>query len=206
MKWGVRRTPEQLGHRISKRINQHQKKEAAFRKKLTNISKNGSDIGSFDEQRFKYRNQPLYKRAAQTANLVATQMLVEDVLNGNFSKYGKMNNAEIKKEIQKRAVRIAASTALNVATQDAIANHAAKKYTNQGKKKYDDKLRLGRFSIEKETLMEMVAVDSCVNTAMLFESIRSDKQRKAQVERSKNEEKFNRRYKNILSKKVDDIL
>lgn len=27
MKWGVRRTPEQLGHRISKRINQHQKKK-----------------------------------------------------------------------------------------------------------------------------------------------------------------------------------
>ena len=97
-KWGVRRTPQQLGHRVVKTVRKAKEDEAAYRKKLTNITKNKS-ANPNDVKRFKYRNQSLAKRSGKTAARVISQMLIADMLTGKISNYGSMSKGELAKKL-----------------------------------------------------------------------------------------------------------
>lgn len=200
MKWGVRRTPEELGHRISKRINQHQKKEVEFRKKLTKISKNRSISGSEDERRFTYRNQKLPKRVAKTASAVASHMLVADMVSGNIHNYSKMNKTELHKAMRKNASIFAGATIANVAIKDYTAKSASKRYTDQGKK-----IKRASKLFDKEDIIE-IGVHWAVNMAATLGVAMKIQYQRAQADRFKNEAMFKRWGENILSERVDDVI
>ena len=195
-KWGIRRTPEQLGHIVKQRVNKARDDEKRYREKLTAISKNKS-ANPNDVKRFKYRNQSLGKRVGKTAATVTAQMLIGDMLTGRISNYGSMSKAELTKKLTK----IATTTAANVALNDALAKSASKRYTDSGKRAKGVKDHL----LTKEDMIE-TGVSAAVRAAPFLHAALQIKVAQTYATRDRNEQEFNRWGKNILTEKVDNII
>lgn len=184
MKWGV-----------------HRNREKAYRDKLTAISKNKSIHGTSDEKRIKYRNQSITARVGKTAVSGVAQMLIADCLTGKISRYSSMSKAELTAALTKKAFSLTATTATNVAINDALAKSASKRYTDSGKKVKGTKDKL----ISKEDAIE-VGISTAARALPVLAIIMDMKMSHVQAERRKNEELFNSWGRNILPEKVDHVV
>lgn len=187
MKWGVRR-------------ERNRNKELAYRKKLGSIIKN-KNADPRDVKRFKYRNQSYGKRFAKTAASGMAQMLIGEMLTGSISKYGQMSKQQLKQELTKKALSLTATTAANVAIQDAMAKSASKRYTDSGSKVKGVKKRI----VSKETIIEK-SIGIAARAAPIVAFAGATKLSKVVADRKRNEENFKKWGANILPEKVDNVI
>lgn len=199
MKWGVRRYQKKDGSLTSagkKRRNE----ESQYREKLSKALKN-KNIRDSDKKLFEYRNQSLAKRTAKTAARQMAGMLIGDMLNGNISRYAKMDKAVLTSVLAKKAMSIAGTTAATVAVNDALAKSASKKYTNDGKATKGRSRKI----ITKEEFIQ-TGVSLAVSMAPAITTIAGMKLADVRRNRAKNEEIFNRWGQNILSEKTSNVI
>ena len=194
MKWGVRRFQKKDGSLTPDG-------EKRYREKLSKIVKN-KYINESDRRRFEYRNQSLAKRAGKTAASGVAQMILSDVMTGNITRYASMNREQLIRSLTKKAITLTATTAANVAVNDALAKSASKRYTDDGKKIRGTK---NNGLMTKEDAIETgVGIASRVVPVMNIALKMKASQVRAQ--RAKNEETFNRWGQNILSEKLDNVI
>lgn len=209
MRWGVRRYQRQDGsltsagrkrYSISEAVSKSKTKEKDYRKKLSSIEKrNTSSSGyqlSTDAKLIEYRNQKLSSRVAKTAAGVIASKLITDTVTGNIGRYKHMSTSQIAKELTKAV----ASTAANVALNDALAKSVSRKYTDEGaytKKK--------RSFITKEDVMRK-SVGVAIKMAPVIGALANMKMAEANAQRARNEELFKSWGQNILTEKTHNVI
>jgi hypothetical protein len=179
--------------KLGMKWGQHKAKETAFRNKLTALGKNKSLEGTSDAKRFKYRNQSLGMRYGKTAGSMMTQSIIGAVLTRKMP----TNPAQVAIHVAK----IAALSASKVATQDALAKSASKRYTDAGKRLPGTKPSI----FTKEDLIEMGS-GAAIKAAKIGTFVLGKKAIQVKAQRAKNEAAFNRWGGNILSQKVDNVV
>lgn len=193
MRWGIRRTPEQLG-----RATARKKERADFRQKAANVAANKYAQGS-DRQRARYASSTAAGRISKTAFSFLAQMVIADVMTGNISQYKNMNAAQITRKITSIAIKTAGLVALN----DALAKSAMKNYTDKGTtvpgKKRSTKI------VTKEDMIGM-GVRVGVAAATVGASIGTHKLAQAARTRKANEARFNAWGQNILPQKTSEVV
>lgn len=199
MKWGVRRTPEQLGHRAKTKTKYSE--EDIYRQKLSKIL-NNKKVSKSDAQRFKYRNHGIAYRVGSTAAQYVASSLLQDAFSGHIHRYASMSKAELAKEFTKKASKIAVQTAATVALKDALAKSASKNYDNNGN------VINGRKTVLLNTKEDWIekGVGTAVRIAPIVSNVCLRKMSTIANERRTNQEQFERWGQNILSEKVDNVI
>ena len=188
MKWGVRRTPEQLGRRKSEK--------AAYQKKLKNIQKN-KNANTSDVKRFQEVNQPVRARISKSAASVIAQTVIKDMLTGDMNRYAYMSKTDIAIKIG----AIAAETAAKVAVKDALAKSASRRYTDDGE------LRKGpanRTRTKEDYIQLGISIGTPV--AKIAARIALDDLHKANIQRRVNEDRVATWAEKILFEKVHKVV
>lgn len=204
-KWGIRRfqnkdgTLTALGRKMAKQVGRIRDNETAYRRKLSNITKN-RNADPNDVRRFKYRNQSLAKRVIKQATTAAVSTVIGDILTGRYKNYARMS----KTELTKKLLTIGMTATANVAIEDALAKSASKRYTDFGKKVRGTKDRL----IQKEDLIE-AGVSSVARAAPMLYALLSMKAFQLHIQNARNakyEADFQRWGQNILEAHLEDVI
>lgn len=200
MKWGVRRSPAQLGRRIVSGIKNYvsrkNSEEKEYRAKLSKIANNKS-ANSQDRKRAQYRQQSLPKRLRGALIASTTSMLVGDLLTGQLSRYGTMSKSEMMRKFR----TIAMTSAKNVAIADALAKSSSNRYTNSGRKAKGVRDRY----ITREDWIKM-GINSVARVAPVIVTAAKWKMSYAAREREKNETVFNSWGGRILEAPLANIV
>ena len=183
MKWGVRKAKELSGN------------EKTYRKKLSNIRQN-SNVNASDLKRFEYRDQNIYARAGKTAAKLVVGQAVRAALTGNLSRYAKMSKTQIAKE----ALNLALRTGVSVASQDALAKSASKRYQNNGQKVSGKKDHI----MTKEDAIEL-GVRTATAAIAVARIVGPATMRNAAKKRYENERRVKKWGSNLLSDKVSSV-
>ena len=197
MKWGVRRAKDTVSNYRAKR----KAEEEAYRKKLSNISKNrynNADVVA----RARYRNQSLKGRVAGEGLKVATGAVVKEIMLGNPKRYQNMSKEQLALHLTSIAVGAVAKTATNVVVKDALAKSASKRYNDDGKFKKGAKRQS---LITKEKKIEKL-VNFGVSIAPIVGVGGAAWMRQAQAERAANEARVRQWGGRILNESADNFV
>lgn len=199
MKWGVRRTPKQLGHDIRKRRAQKKadKKAAdkAYRQKMEKIADNYNASVS-DRRRANYaKNQKAVKVGTMAVKSIMEQAMFDSAMGRS---YNSMSPQQKARSVAEAAVR----TAVNYKVSESLAKSTAAKYNENGRKLRSVK---GNKILEKEDLYE-TGYKIAIGALPLANYMAGAKLGKAMADRKANEAKFKSWGGNILEMKFDDIV
>lgn len=196
MKWGVRRTPQQLGHEIRKRRAQKKAADKEYRQKMEKISDNYNALPS-DRKRANYAKNPKAVRVgAMAVKSIMEQAMFDSVMGRSYSR--NMSKKQIARSVAGAVVR----TGINYKVDDALAKSTAAKYNENGRKLRSVK---GNKILAKEDLYE-TAYGIAIGALPLANYIAGAKLGKAMANRKANEAKFKSWGGNILEMKFDDIV
>lgn len=194
MKWGVRRTPQQLGHDIRKRRAQKKAEQEAYKKKMRKIAKNRYNLDA-DKKRARYSAQSTTGKVISTTATTIGKTIVRDAMLGKS--YSKMTP----QQLAAKAVGMVAETGARYAYNEATAKSMASRYTEDGKRKPRTKTEY----YTKEQKMDL-AVDLAMAALPLAAYSAKTNIKTARANRAANEAKFNAWGGNILEMKFDDIV
>lgn len=197
MKWGVRRAKDTVSNYRAKR----KAEEEAYRKKLSNISKNRYNNADA-VARARYRNQSLKGRVGGEALRVATAAVLKEVMLGNTKRYQNMSKEQLALHLTSIAAGAVARTATNVVVKDALAKSASKRYNDDGKFKKGAK-RQGLYTKERK-------IESLVSFGVTLAPIvgvgGAAWMRQAQAERAANEARVRQWGGRILNESADNFV
>lgn len=195
MKWGVRRTPQQLGHEIKKRRAQKKAEDKAYRQKMKKIGDNYYALES-DRRRARFAKNPkAVKVGAMAVKSVLEQMMFDAAMGRSYYRMPK-------KQIARSAAQAAARTVVNYKVNDALAKSTAAKYNENGRKLRSVK---GNNILAKEDFYE-TGYRIAIGALPLANRMAGAKLGKAMADRKANEAKFKAWGGNILEMKFDDIV
>ena len=193
MKWGVRRSPEQEAKSAARK-----KAGEDYRKKAVKVAANNSAQVS-DRKRARYASQPAAARITKTAATLVAQTLIADTLTGNLGRYKNMSKAQIAKKM----AGLAATTAANVAVNDALAKSAMKNYTDKGAAVRGTK-RSTKIVTKEDVITFGIGIG--VSAARLGALVGGMKLSSAMRDRAANEARFNAWGQNVLPQKASEVL
>ena len=195
MKWGVRRTPQQLGHDIRKRRAQKKAEDKAYRQKMKKIGDNYYALES-DRRRARFAKNPKsVKVGAMAVKSVLEQMMFDAAMGRSYYRMSKQ-------ELARSAAQTAARTVVNYKVNDALAKSTAAKYNENGRKLRSVK---GNNILAKEDLYE-TGYRIAIGALPLANRMAGAKLGKAMADKKANEAKFKAWGGNILEMKFDDIV
>ena len=176
----------------------HKAEQEVYRQKAAMVA-NNKNANSSDRKRAKYAAQPAGKRIAKTAASLTVQMVIGDVLTGKIGQYQNMSKADIAKKVAK----IAASTASNVAINDALAKSAMKNYNDKGQTAKGSK-RTNKIMTKEDAIELGIGVG--VKAAQVGAAVGTIKLSRAMQDKKANEARFAAWGKNILPQSVDNVI
>ena len=189
MKWGVRRTPQQLGHDIKKSMQKRKQDHLDYRRKMAKVS-NNRYAHSSDKARAKYAAKSMPAKVASVTFGVVFQRAILKGITGQSQAISKDEAKQIAKEVVK-----------NMAINEAMGKSVSKKYDDQGK--FVGKKKQGLYTRED---LYTKAMTAATIAAPIAGRVAGMKYSKMKAERYANEQKFNAWKGNILEAKFDDIV
>ena len=186
MKWGVRRTKEQLGYRISER----KAKNKAYREKMAKIA-NNRNVNAGDQKRARYASQTTSKKISS----ITTQVVLTNAIGKALSKQQTPMNPKVE------AAKIASQIALNYTKAELLSKSTSKKYNQAGRRIE----RKGLDILSREDVYD-VAFNTAMRAGVYASAIGALKYSDAKRNRAANEAKFQAWGGNILESKFDDIV
>lgn len=193
MKWGVRRTPQQLGHDIRKRRAQKKADKEAYKQKMNKIANNKYAMAS-DKKRAKYAAQSTKSKIISNAVPIIGREVMEMALTGKA-----LNLTP--EQLARKAASMTAQAGLNYAYNDAMAKSMSKRYSDEGKRHPRSKSEY----ITKEDKID-IGVKFAMGVLPLAAHSAKTKISEARATRAANEAKFNAWGGNILESKFSDIV
>lgn len=182
MKWGVRKEREQaIREKASKILSRHK-------------SSGGIHLGT-DKQRIEYMSKPLSTRIGKTLKAVTAQLVVGEILSGNFAKYGNLSKTDVAKKLTK----VAATVVANVALNDTLAKSAMKRYSDEGK-------RIGKSKIITREDIIQTSVGVGLSALPVAKMMLGMKAFQLNKERVANESKVNQWGGRLLEAPIGDII
>ena len=163
-----------------------------FKKKADAISKN-MNADSSDRDRMNYAKKSFIAKATKTATTAAIQTVVMDLITGK--------DLRSPDYLRKTALRVASGTAKTMATKEALARSAAKRYDDNGKKKKGVKSGL----LTKEDKIEL-GLQAAMQAAPLIKGVLATKAYNTASTRAANERRFNSWGANILQERVSNVI
>lgn len=199
-KWGVRRFQDKDGGLTAagkKRYAEYQKKETAYREKLTNISKN-KNLSEKEKELIEYRNNSMTKRYG---GLVVGTIIGDAINTALISAISgqPVDKAleDYAKNFNKRLPSILAKNVTLMAKTDFQAKTVAARYTDEGGKTKDP---------DKKLIAAGQALAIAEKALPVAMTVGAMKMSQVNQYRKENEAKFNKWGANILEAKYDNIV
>lgn len=194
MKWGVRRTPEQLGHRETRK-QRKAKKEEEIQAKIKAVSNKKPPMHKTTAKALAYRSKSSKRRLAEAISAQAYVSILPNAITGNYS------GAKGKKLLARHLASSVAAGAINKKFLDRTAEKALNSFDESGNRTK----RLGVLDTDAyKASAGFVASNLIVGAAEIGSYVGAKKLSSLAKDRARNEQVFKSWGQNILGEKASD--